>query len=108
METDKDNFKYANLSLKKNINNTKQLYFEEKIAWNKNNLKGIWRILRSLAIPSKGGKCKISLKENGVVSFDPKRNANIFCRFFSNLRDSLLLKPPLQKTNLESNYYRVL
>ena len=32
METDKDNFKYANLSLKKIINNTKQLYFKEKIA----------------------------------------------------------------------------
>ena len=41
-----------------------------------------------------GRQSKISLKENGVVSFDSKKNANIFCRFFSNLADSLLLKLP--------------
>ena len=46
-------------------------------------------------MPSKGGKqSKIPLKENGVVSFDPKKNANIFCRFFPNLADSLLQKFP--------------
>ena len=38
-ETDKDNFKYAELSLKKIINHKKKLYFEEKIAENKNNPK---------------------------------------------------------------------
>ena len=49
-------------------------------------------------MPSKGRRqSKISLKENGVVSFDPKRNANIFCRFFSNLANSLLLKLPRPK-----------
>ena len=37
---------------------------------------------------SKGGRqSKISLKENGVVSFNSKNNANNFCRFFSNLAD---------------------
>ena len=35
METDKDNFKYARLSLTKIINKKKKLYFEEKIAKNK-------------------------------------------------------------------------
>ena len=46
-------------------------------------------------MPFKGGiQSKISLKENGVVSFDPKKNADIFCSFFSNLADSLLLKLP--------------
>ena len=97
-ETDKDNFKYAKLSLKKIINHKKKLYFEEKIAENKNNPKQLWRTLKSLGMPSKGGRqSKISLKENGVVSFDPKRNANIFCRFFSNLANSLLLKLPRPK-----------
>ena len=48
-------------------------------------------------MPSKVGRqSKISLKENGVVSFDPK-NANIFCRFFSYLADSLLIKLPHPK-----------
>ena len=40
---------------------------------------------------------KISLKENGVVSFNSKDNANTFCRFFSNLADSLLQKRPRPK-----------
>ena len=47
---------------------------------------------------SKGGtQSKIILKKNGVVSFDPKKNANSFCRFLSNLADSLLLKLPHPK-----------
>ena len=49
-------------------------------------------------MPSKGGRqSKISLKKNGVVFFDPKKNADIFCRFFSNLADSLILKLPRVK-----------
>ena len=32
------------------------------------------------------------LKENGVVSFNSKDNANTFCKFFSNLADSLNLQ----------------
>ena len=43
-------------------------------------------------MPSKGGgggrQSKKSLKENGVLSFNSKDNANTFWRFFSNLADS--------------------
>ena len=50
---------------------------------------------------SKGEKqSKIPLKENGVVSLDPKKSTNIFCRFCSNLADSLLLKLPRPKNKL--------
>ena len=99
-KTDKDNFKYAKLSLKKIFNHKKKLYFEEKIAENKGNPKELWRTLRSLGMPSKGVRqSKISLKENGVFSFDPKKNANIFCRYFSNLADLLLLKLLRPKNN---------
>ena len=59
-------------------------------------------------MPSKGGRqSKISLKENGVVSFDPKKNANIFCRFFSNLAGSLLLKLSRLETKFEIKTTRV-
>ena len=37
------------------------------------------------------------LKENGVVSFDSKKKANIFCRSTSNLADRLLQKLPRPK-----------
>ena len=43
------------------------------------------------------------LLENGVVSVDPKKNGKIFCKFFSNLAELLLLiLPRTKKTNLES------
>ena len=70
------------------IDNKKKLYFVEKIAENKNNPKGHWRTIKSLRMTCKGGRCsKISLKENGVVSFNSKDNANTFFRFFSDLAD---------------------
>ena len=37
------------------IKNKKKLYFEEKIAENRNNPKELWRTLRFLGMPSKGG-----------------------------------------------------
>ena len=44
-----------------------------------------------------GRQSKISLKENDVVSFDSKHNANTFCKFLLNLPDSLLLNLPRPK-----------
>ena len=86
--------------MKKIINHKKKLYSEERIAEN-NNPKELWQTLKYLGMPSKRGRqSKVSLKENSVVSFDPKNNANIFCRFFSNLADSLLLKLPHPKNKL--------
>ena len=66
----------------KNIINKKKLYFQGKIAENKNNPKELWRILKYLSMPSKGGRqSKMPLKENGVVFFDPKKNATFFVGF---------------------------
>ena len=42
------------------------------------------------------------LKENDVVSFSSKDNADTFCRVFSDLTESLLKKSLVQKINLES------
>ena len=57
-------------------------------------------------MPSKGGRqSRISLKESGAVTFDSK-NANIFCRFFSNLADSLLQKLPHPKNKFRINTTR--
>ena len=52
--------------------------------------------------PKVGRQSKILLKENGLVSFHSKDNANTFCRFFSNLAYSLLQKLSHPKLNLES------
>ena len=66
---------------------------------------------RTLGMPSKGRRqSKISLKENSVVPFDSKKNANIFCRFFSDLVDSLLQKLPTPKSKfgikITGEYYK--
>ena len=101
-EVDKGNFKCAKLLLKKVINKKKKVYFEEEFVEKKNNLKELWRNLKSLGMPFKEGmQCKMSLKKNGVDSFNSQDNANTFCRFFSNSADSLLQKFPRPKINLE-------
>ena len=89
-ETDKDIFRHGKLSLKKIINSKKKLYAEEKIEENKTNPKELWRALKFLKtlefeIVNVGDNLK--LKESGTVSFNSKKNANIFCRFSSNLAD---------------------
>ena len=54
-----------------------------------NNSKELRRTLKSLDIPFKGGRQpKISLKENGLISYNSNDNANTFYKFFSNLTDS--------------------
>ena len=58
----------------------------------------------------RGRQFKISLKENSVVSYNSKDNANTFCRIFSNLADSLLQKLPGLKTKfgikITEEYYK--
>ena len=110
-EIEKDNVKYAKLFLKKNIYNTKKLHFGEKIAENNNNTKELWPTLKSLDLLFKRERqSKMSLKENGVVSYNSKDNANTFCRIFSNLADSLLQKLPGPKTKfgikITEDYYK--
>ena len=84
----------------RNINNKKNLYFEEKISETKNNPKELWRTLP----PNKRLQFKILLKENGVVSINSRKNENNFCRFFSNLVNSFLKNFHVQKTNLKCSF----
>ena len=54
-------------------------------------------------MPSERGRqSKILLKENGVVSYNSKNNAYIFCRFFSNVAGSLRRNFDIRKTNSQS------
>ena len=74
--------------------------FEEKFAENKNNPKELWQTVKSLGMPSKGRRQSKILKENGMVSFDSKKNTSIFSRFFSNLADLLLQQLPHPKKQI--------
>ena len=100
LETDKDLLKAAKLSLKNIIQKKKKTFFQDKLKENSNNSKELWKTLKSLGMNTKNGnQSKICLKENGVTQFEPKKNANVFKTFYSELAGNLvkmLPKPPLK------------
>ena len=85
-KTSAQNFYLKKLITRKNFTLKKKL---QKTGIILKNVMRTLRTLKSLGMPSKEGRqSKISLKENNVVSFNSKDNANTFCRFFSNLPNS--------------------
>ena len=89
--------------LVKIIFSKKKRLFDKIITENMTKPKQLWQSWKSLDKLSKWERqSKISLKENGLVSFYQKHNKNIFHRFFSSLTDSLLKKILPWKVNLES------
>ena len=50
LETDKDNFKVAQMHLQKMILKKKKSYFEEELGKNRNKPKELWKTLKSLSL----------------------------------------------------------
>ena len=101
METDKDLLREAKRILKATIQRKKGIFFQDTIQENSKNSKELWKTLKSLGLNSKKtGQSKICLQEDGVIQFEPKKNANIFKKFFSELAGNLVKKknpePPLK------------
>ena len=100
LETDKDLLKAAKISLKKLIQKKKGTFFQNKLKENYNNSKELWKTLKSLRMNSKNmNLSKICLKEDDVMQFEPKKNANISKTFYAELARNLvkmLSKPPLK------------
>ena len=75
--------------------------------------KELWKSLKSLGLPSKANpSATICLEKDGILSFDPKTNAEIFKDFYSNLANNLVKKLPTPpnkygKTAV-NNYYKKL
>ena len=79
LETDKDLLREAKRILKATIQRKKGTFFQDKIQENSKNSKELWKTLKSLGLNSKKtGQSKICLKEDDVIQFGPKKNANIF------------------------------
>ena len=100
LETDKDLLREPKRILKVTIQIKKGTFFQGKIQENSKNSKELWKTLKSLGLNSKKtGQSKVSLKEDDVIQFEPKKNANIFKRFYSELAGSFVKKlpePPLK------------
>ena len=93
------------------IQKKKRTFFQDKLKENSNNSKELWKTLKSLVMNSKNvNQSKICLKENGAAQFEPKKNANIFKTFYSELAGNLvkkLPKPPLKfNTNKTMMFYK--
>ena len=67
------------------------------------NSKELWKALKSLGIKSgKVNQSKIVLK-NGVIQFEPMKNANIFIDFYSDLTGKPVRKLPVTLNRFNNN-----
>lgn len=92
-----DNIKYkkARNFVQRLIKKKKKQFIVGKLEQNIGKPKDLWKSLKSLGFSSKtSSKSKICLKDNDNLSFDPKINANIFMKFYSNLASDLVKKLP--------------
>ena len=79
------------------IRKKKKEYFELKLEENIGKPKELWKVIKSLGMPSKNvaSGSIISLKDrNGELKFENKENANILKFFFENLATNLVNKLP--------------
>ena len=77
------------------IKNKKKTLVVEKLNENIGKPKELWKSLKSLGLPSKNSSSStICLEKDGILSFDPKGNAEIFKDFYSNLANDLVKKLP--------------
>ena len=110
LQIDKELFNAARNTTQSLIYKKKKSFFKEKLNENIGKPKELWKSLSSLGLSSKNKSgSKICLNENGKLNFEPKDNANIFKKLFSNLADDLLKKLPNPKNifNMDSvkSYY---
>ena len=88
-----DLLKAAKISLTNITQKKKRTFFQDKLKENSNNSKELWKTLKTLGMNSKNvNQSKISLKENGVTQFKPKKNPNISKTFYFELAGNLVKK----------------
>ena len=77
------------------IKDKKKNFVIRKLNDNIGKPKELWKSLKSLGLPSKeSSSAMICLEKDGILSFDPKTNAEIFKDFYSNLANNLVKKLP--------------
>ena len=111
--SDNENYKKSRNKVQRMIKDKKKNFVIRKLNDNIGKPKELWKSLKSLGLPSKkSSSATICLEKDGILSFDPKTNAEIFKDFYSNLANNLVKKlptPPKKygKTAV-NNYYKKL
>ena len=113
--SDNENYKKSRNKVQRMIKDKKKNFVIGKLNDNIGKPKELWKSLKSLGLPSKkSSSATICLEKDGILSFDPKTNAEIFKDFYSNLANNLVKKlptpPPPNKygKTAVNNYYKKL
>ena len=89
------NYKKSWNKVQRMIKDKKKNFVIGKLNDNIGKPKELWKSLKSLGLPSKrSSSATICLEKDGILSFDPKTNAEIFKDFYSNLANNLVKKLP--------------
>ena len=92
---DNENYKKSRNKVQRMIKDKKKNFVIGKLNDNIGKPKELWKSLKSLGLPSKeSSSATICLEKDGILSFDPKTNAEIFKDFYSNLANNLVKKLP--------------
>ena len=111
--SDNENYKKSRNKVQRMIKDKKKNFVIGKLNDNIGKPKELWKSLKSLGLHSKANSAAtICLEKDGILSFDPKTNAEIFKDFYSNLANNLVKKLPTPpnkygKTAV-NNYYKKL
>ena len=93
--SDNENYKKSRNKVQRMIKDKKKNFVIGKLNDNIGKPKEFWKSLKSLGLPSKeSSSATICLEKDGILSFDPKTNAEIFKDFYSNLANNLVKKLP--------------
>ena len=100
---DNENYKKSWNKVQRMIKDKKKKFVIGKLNDNIGKPKELWKSLKSLRLPSKANSsAMICLEKDGILSFDPETNAEIFKDFYSNLANNLVKKlPPPPQINME-------
>ena len=100
--SDNENYKKSRNKVQHMIKDKKKNFVIGKLNDNIGKPKELWKSLKSLGLPSKkSSSATICLEKDGILSFDPKTNAEIFKDFYSNLANNLVKKLPTPQINME-------
>ena len=100
--SDNENYKKSRNKVQRMIKDKKKHFVIGKLNDNIGKPKELWKSLKSLGLPSKeSSSATICLEKDGILSFDPKTNAEIFKDFYSNLANNLVKKLPTPQISME-------
>ena len=107
--SDNEKYKKSRNKVQRMIKDKKKNFVIGKLNDNIGKPKELWKSLKSLGLPSKeSSSATICLEKDGILSFDPKTNAEIFKDFYSNLAKKAPNPPNKYGKTAVNNYYKKL